>query len=195
MDVNLEFKMSSTRIFSIFWFMASVLCAVGMLLVWAGTPGSAAAAAVQHSPVTNSTALPATNVLTETVPTATPSATPLLTDLPPTQTPSATPLPSQTPSLTPTPLPSNTPTPTATPTASATPTATPPGYLRPLLVIADYTLDVPRIQPGSVVNLQISFRNLGQATAHNVLVAFQSSGLLALDTGGLIAILDLEPGE
>ncbi|MBN1668792.1 MAG: hypothetical protein JW862_16980 [Anaerolineales bacterium] len=187
------------RFLPIYWLLAAGLCAVGMLLAWAGTPAPAAAAAVQHSRVANDNDLPATNVFTETVPTATPSPTALPTalptELPPTQTPSATPLPSQTPSLTPTPVPTHTLTPTLTPTASATPTATPPGYLRPLVAISGYSMGVQSIQPGSVANLQISFRNLGQATAHNVLVTFQGGGLLPLDTGGLIVILELDPGE
>jgi hypothetical protein len=59
-------------------------------------------------------------------------------------------------------------TPTPTPTPTITPTPTQVVIYRPQLVIGTYSTDLEFLQPGSIFNLKISVRNLGNANARAV---------------------------
>ncbi|MDX9863554.1 MAG: NEW3 domain-containing protein [Anaerolineaceae bacterium] len=78
-------------------------------------------------------------------------------------------------------------------TTAVAPTATvpPPGAVnRPLLVIPSYTAG-GAIAAGKDFRLDVSIRNIGQAHASNVIVDFESTDFLPLETGGLRALPSL----
>lgn len=65
-----------------------------------------------------------------------------------------------------------------TPRPSATPTA----ILRPQLVVGTYTTDVDPLQPGSIFQLELNIRNLGNADARGVTMVL-GGGVVSSDTG------------
>ncbi len=56
----------------------------------------------------------------------------------------------------------------ATPTPTATPTATAAPRLRPQLIITNYTIDVPVLEPGTIFDLALAVQNQGSADARRV---------------------------
>jgi len=56
----------------------------------------------------------------------------------------------------------------ATPTPTATPTATAAPRLRPQLIITDYTISVPQLEPGTVFDLALTVQNQGSTDARRV---------------------------
>ena len=92
-------------------------------------------------------------------------------------------------------------TPTATPTATPTFTATPeptatqtPGYSRPVLVITGYSPDQD-VVPGKEFSLRVQIYNSGQAFATNVVVTFSADALFPLQTGGVVALREIDPAS
>lgn len=65
-----------------------------------------------------------------------------------------------------------------TPRPSATPTA----ILRPQLVVGAYNTDVDPLQPGSIFQLELNIRNLGNADARGVTMVL-GGGVVSSDTG------------
>ncbi len=65
-----------------------------------------------------------------------------------------------------------------TPRPSATPTA----ILRPQLVVSTYNTDVDPLQPGSIFQLDLNIRNLGNADARGVTMVL-GGGVVSSDTG------------
>ncbi len=113
----------------------------------------------------------------------------------PTNTPTET--PSNTPSATPiTPTNTVTNSPTSIPGVTQTPipTDTPEVFVRPLVVLENYTADRSKLVAGKTVTVTLTVRNKGKSNASNVVISFVSGDLVARGTGGVQAIGDLAPG-
>jgi len=98
-----------------------------------------------------------------------------------------------TPTITSTQIPTLTLTPTPSPTIPPTPTVS--EYLRPILVVQEYSLSENQVNPGVRTNLTLKIKNSGQTTARNIIIIFESGELVPLETGGIRAISQLAPGE
>ncbi len=73
----------------------------------------------------------------------------------------------------------------ATPTPTATPTGTPPPRLRPQLIITEYTVDAPQLEPGTAFELMMTVQNMGSVDARRVtLVVGGGSGSSAVNPEG-----------
>jgi hypothetical protein len=76
-------------------------------------------------------------------------------------------------------------------TTAVIPTATPPaGISRPLLVVQSYSAG-GTIESGKDFTLDVAVRNNGQAQANNIIISFESTDFLPLDTGGLRTVSSL----
>lgn len=103
--------------------------------------------------------------------------------------------PTVTPSLTP-PSPPPTIIITAAPTVAITSTSEPTnGYERPVIVVDTYSLDQDTISPGNSFILFITLYNAGQQYATNVVATFSSGDLIPRETGGVVAIGEIAPGN
>lgn len=91
-----------------------------------------------------------------------------------------------------TPAPSQTAEPTLTPTL-------PPPPVRPLIVLESYSVGADGgITPGSRFELRLRVVNIEKtstAFARNIILTFSGTDLLPLDTGGVIALNEMDPGE
>jgi len=104
--------------------------------------------------------------------------------------------PTPTPTETPTPTASATPTPTATSTPEPTPTATlPPAGVRPVVVIAAYSTKPALVTPGKEFSLDIRLVNQGQTAARNIILTIPAGNFIPLETGGVLAVSELVPGD
>lgn len=95
------------------------------------------------------------------------------------------------PTPTATPVPTNTPEPTATPTVVSIPTD--PPYLRPLIVVANYSTNPGQIVPGEDFMLELKLDNTGQTTATNLKVTFASAEFFPRKTGGIQVYTEVHP--
>ena len=76
-------------------------------------------------------------------------------------------------------------------TTAVIPTATlPAGISRPLLVVQSYSAG-GTIESGKDFTLDVAVRNNGQAQANNIIISFESTDFLPLDTGGLRTVSSL----
>lgn len=66
---------------------------------------------------------------------------------------------------------------------------------RPVVVITSYYLDKDSIRPGDSFGLFVTIRNDGQRVARNLIFSFISDSFLPRETGGVIAVNPLAPGE
>jgi len=81
-------------------------------------------------------------------------------------------------------------------TVTATQTIEPPnGYERPVLVINSYSMSQEKISPGNSFTLYITLYNAGQHYAKNVVATFTSTDLITLNTGGVVAVGEIAPGN
>lgn len=122
-------------------------------------------------------------------------------------------VPSQEPPATATPVASEAPAETAIPTdlptqtqaapitqpteeSTLTPT-TPPvqGSLRPIVVVLQYKTKPSPVTVGQNFVLDINVENQGQIAARNLLITFTPGDFLPRDTGGVLAVSQLEPDE
>lgn len=103
-----------------------------------------------------------------------------------------------------TPTATETSTPTATETLPPTPTATqaptntptiPPAGARPVVVIASYATKPALVSPGKDFSLDIRLANQGQNPAHNIIVTIPAGSFVPRETGGVLAVGELVPGE
>lgn len=139
------------------------------------------------------TALPTETPAQITTETPTPTQMPTDTQMPPTA-PATEPVP-------PTTLPTETQiTPTTPPQSEVTPTFTvtsPPaqGSLRPIVVILSYKTKPAPITVGQNFVLNINIENQGQISAKNLVITFTPGDFLPRDTGGVLAISQLDPDE
>jgi hypothetical protein len=79
--------------------------------------------------------------------------------------------------------------------AAATQTPSVVSAERPLLVIDSYNADVDRITPGTDFTLVIKLRNMGQLAAKNVVATLTSGDFIVRNTGGLLAVNEMDAGE
>jgi len=87
------------------------------------------------------------------------------------------------------------PTSTAT-TAINTPTSKPPnGYERPVIVVDTYSLSQDTISPGDSFTLYITLYNAGQKYATNAVATFTPGDLMPRESGGVIAVGEIAPGN
>src|SRR3990170_8977572 len=88
-------------------------------------------------------------------------------------------------------------TPSESPTATltVTPQPTRDNYLRPLIVVESYKASLSDITPGVEFSVEIKLINEGKETATNIVAIFASGDFFPRETGGVIAINDLEPGD
>ncbi len=88
--------------------------------------------------------------------------------------------------------------PTAASTQTQTPTATsepPRSYERPVVVVDGYSLDQDSISPGDAFTLFVTLYNAGQQYATNVVANFTSGDLVPRDTGGVVSVGEIAPGN
>jgi hypothetical protein len=77
-----------------------------------------------------------------------------------------------------------------------TQTSEPPiGYERPVLVIDSYSISQDKISPGNSFSLYLTLYNAGQRHAKNVVATFTSTDLIPVDTGGVVAVGEIAPGN
>jgi hypothetical protein len=86
------------------------------------------------------------------------------------------------------------------PTATATEQpsqaeATPTPYQRPLIVVDTYSASVSEVSPGSQFNLVVRLRNVGQLAASNIVATFAAGDFVPRETGGVVAVNKLDPGD
>lgn len=100
-------------------------------------------------------------------------------------------------SETPTVTPSLTAIPTSTATTTVfTPTSKPPnGYERPVIVVDTYSLSQDTISPGDSFTLYTTLYNAGQKYATNVVATFTPGDLMPRESGGVIAVGEIAPGN
>lgn len=92
--------------------------------------------------------------------------------------------------------PTTTPAETLEPTETETQVPTEEGaYLRPLIVVHDYSADTSDITPGKEFTLDVRFENEGKDTAYNITAIFSSGDFTPRETGGVVAVQDLVPGD
>lgn len=95
-----------------------------------------------------------------------------------------------------TPQPTEAPTDTPEPTSTATDVPTAVGvFLRPLIVVRSYSADTSDITPGKEFTLEVRLANEGKETAYNIIAIFASGDFTPRETGGVIAVNDLVPGD
>lgn len=91
-----------------------------------------------------------------------------------------------------TPVPSATVTPTSTPTLPAPP-------VRPLIVLESYSVGADgAITPGERFELRLRVVNIEKSStafARNIILTFGGTDFLPLETGGVIALNEMDPGE
>lgn len=63
---------------------------------------------------------------------------------------------------------------------------------RPIVVIRSYYLDQDTIRPGESFTLHLQIRNVGGETAHNLIFAFSGDDFKPQETGGVVAVGELE---
>lgn len=85
----------------------------------------------------------------------------------------------------------------ATPTTEIpiTVVSTPTTYQRPLVVVHSYSASVEDITPGKEFVLTVKLANEGQIRATNVVATFVSGDFMPRETGGVIAVGDLDKND
>ena len=83
-----------------------------------------------------------------------------------------------------------------TPTIEPTSTTAPPAsYERPMITVDTYSLDQDTISPGDSFILFITLYNSGQQYAKNIVATFSSTDLLPRETGGVVSVGEIAPGN
>lgn len=95
----------------------------------------------------------------------------------------------------PTVVPTNTP--TQEPYPPPTETTPPPGNPaeRPLVVLHSYSPSAVEIAPGKEFTIEISLINKGQRTAQNIVAIVSGGDFIPRQTGGVVAVGELVPGD
>ncbi len=78
-----------------------------------------------------------------------------------------------------------------------TPAPTPEqgSFNRPVIVVSSYTTGQESVAVGAAANLQVSLFNKGQKIAFNVTVSFAPGDFIPLQTGGVLSVNEIDPGE
>lgn len=130
---------------------------------------------------------------------ATPEPSPSLTEAhlhPPALVETETPAPTETETLPPPPTDAPTLPLPQDPTDTTVPTTAPTDevFLRPLVVVNAYTASISDITPGKEFTLEVKLVNEGKDTATNVVATFAGEDFSPRETGGVIAVGDLDVG-
>jgi hypothetical protein len=67
-------------------------------------------------------------------------------------------------------------------------------FVRPLVEISSYDYGVDRVTPGDDFTLKIRLKNIGESDVYNMVVTFESTDFLPLDSGGMRAVPHLDTG-
>ena len=82
------------------------------------------------------------------------------------------------------------------PTVAVTQTSEPPNnYERPVIVVNTYSMSQERISPGDYFTVAITLYNAGQHYARNVVATFTPGDLIPRETGGVVAVGEIAPGN
>jgi hypothetical protein len=82
------------------------------------------------------------------------------------------------------------------PTETVTQTSEPPSsYERPVLVINTYSISQEKISPGNSFSLYVTLFNAGQHYAKNIVATFIPGDLIPRETGGVVAVGEIAPGN
>lgn len=82
------------------------------------------------------------------------------------------------------------------PTAAITQTTEPPSsYERPVVVVDSYSISQEKISPGNNFTLYVTFYNAGQHYAKNIVANFIPGDLIPRETGGVVAVGEIAPGN
>ena len=82
------------------------------------------------------------------------------------------------------------------PTAVITQTSEPPtSYERPVLVVDSYSISQDKISPGNSFSLYVTLYNAGQHYAKNIVATFVPGDLIPRETGGVVAVGEIAPGN
>ncbi len=81
------------------------------------------------------------------------------------------------------------------PIQTPVPTTDTGGFDRPVIVVASYTTGQESIPVGESGNLQVQLYNKGQKIAFNVTVTFTPGDFIPLQTGGVLSVNEIDPGE
>ncbi len=88
------------------------------------------------------------------------------------------------------------PTAPATATVEPTPTSTQPSVgQRPVVVLASYSTKPGLISPGKNFTLDLRLVNQGQTAARNIILTIPAGNFIPLETGGVLAVGELAPGD
>lgn len=71
----------------------------------------------------------------------------------------------------------------------------PIGYERPVIVVDGYSVSQDTISPGDSFKLYVTLYNAGQKYATNVVATFAPGDLMPQDTGGVVAVGEIAPGN
>jgi len=82
---------------------------------------------------------------------------------------------------------------TATSTATREFSTTP--YERPVIVITSYSTSPNTVTPGQDFNLDVQIYNAGETQARNIVVTFSGEDFLLRNTGGVLAVSNIFPGN
>lgn len=82
------------------------------------------------------------------------------------------------------------------PTAESSATVEPPNtYERPVIMVNTYSLDQDSISPGDAFILFVTLYNAGQQYATNIVATFSTGDLMPRETGGVVAVGEIAPGN
>ncbi len=92
--------------------------------------------------------------------------------------------------------PTSTPTATHEPTATATSTPKPTSSAwRPVIVLTSYETKPALVTAGKDFVLEIKIVNQGQLTAHNIILTVTAGNFVPQESGGVLSVSKLEPGD
>jgi len=81
-------------------------------------------------------------------------------------------------------------------TFTVTQTVEPPnGYKRPVIVVNTYSVSQDTISPGDSFTLFVTLYNAGQHYAMNIVANFTAGDLIPRETGGVVAVGEIAPGN
>jgi len=81
-------------------------------------------------------------------------------------------------------------------TFTVTQTVEPPnGYERPVIVVNTYSISQDTISPGDSFTLFVTLYNAGQHYAMNIVANFTAGDLIPRETGGVVAVGEIAPGN
>jgi hypothetical protein len=86
--------------------------------------------------------------------------------------------------------------PTAVLTVAPSATVEPPGsFERPMITVDTYSLDQDTISPGDTFILFVTLYNSGQQYAKNIVATFSSVDIMPRETGGVVSVGEIAPGN